>query len=231
MKKYLELSNILMITSFILTTTLALYISSTAAWYVWLSTILGILASKSAKDGKWYTFLFDIISYIFYLQVCINQKYYGEFILAIIIIIFNIFCLKEWKTNSPNNLVKVNLINKNEIKLISFIGIFGLLIYTIILHKFNSNLAFINSICTISFMLGNYFCFRRSVLQFYSLIVYEIAFILLWTISALNNNISSILFLIGGTCELVYDILAIAKWNKLTNMQKHIKCKTLYFLK
>lgn len=229
--KKLEFSNILMLFSFLLSTILAFSFSSFATWTVWVSTILGILASKTAKDGKWYTFLFDITSYVFYLQICLKEKFLGEFILSILIIIFNLFCIKEWKSNSNNNILKINKVGKSETKFICFVGIMLLIIYTLLLHKINSNLAMLNAICTISFILGNYFCYRRSVVQFYCLIIYEIAFILIWAISATNGEVSSYLFLIGGTCELIYDILAIIKWKKMTTIQKSIKCKTMFLMK
>lgn len=231
MKKYFNISNILLWISFIITTTLAVVFWSKNTFGVWISTVLGILASKSASSGKWFTFLFDIVSYIFYLQICMQERFWGEFTLSIAIIIFNIFCIKEWKKHSENNLVKINDVNKNEIKFIGFVGSLLLIIYAIFLQKINSNLAILNSICTVSFLLGNYFCYRRSVLQFYCLIIYEISFILIWGISAMQGNYSSLMFIVGGTCELIYDVLGIVTWKKLQNIQKIKKCKTLYFLR
>ena len=93
MKSSLKLSFIVFLCGFFISTLLAIYFSSPLSWLVWLSTTLGMLAAKDAKDGKWTNFLFDIISYLTYIIVCIKENYYGELILSFIVIVINIFSI------------------------------------------------------------------------------------------------------------------------------------------
>lgn len=229
MIKKLDASNAIFIFCLVVCLIFTIVFWSAQSIVVFFSTVLGMLASKSAKDGKWYTFLFDIISYVFYIQICFNQKYFGETILSFIIIVFNLVSLKEWKTHLNKDFVEINKINKNEMNLLAFTGLISFIIYTIFLININSTYALINAFCTISFLLGNYFCFRRSILQFYFLILYEIAYIALWLLSAVGGNITSLVLLLGGITELIYDILGIVNWKKASKLQVSIQCKTYYF--
>lgn len=231
MKNKLDFSNILFIVGFIICLTITLLFLSWQSVIIFLSTILGMLASKGAKDGKWYTFLFDIFSYVFYIQICLNANYIGELILSFLIIFINCFCLKEWKNNSKDNFVSVNTLKSSEIRFVLFVSFLTLIIYSLMLFIFKSELALLNAVSTIAFLLSNYFSYRRSVLQFYSLIVYELAYIALWWLSSVGGNISSLVLLVGGLSELILDFLAIYEWKKISNLQRSIKCKTLYLTK
>lgn len=230
MIKKLNYSNFLIIISFVVCLLFLIFSFSFNTLCVCISTIFGILASKNAKDGKWQAFIFDILSSALYLNACLNNKYYGEFILSVLIIMFNVICLKEWKKNTTNNFVKISDVCYKEIRFIGFVGIILLSVYAIILTKLNTAFALFNAICTISFILGNYFCFRRSVIQFYCLVTYEIFFITLWCISAFSGNFISILFIFGGTFELLYDILGIIKWKNIATHQKNKKCKVFFLM-
>lgn len=97
MKQALTFSNIILATTVILITVYAIIFSSAIMWVIWLSTLLGMLSSKTNTEGKWITFIFDILSYAIYIYVCIAEKYYGELILSVIIITIHMFSLFEWK--------------------------------------------------------------------------------------------------------------------------------------
>jgi len=198
----------------LLCTVFAIFLSSPITWIVWTSTVLGIVASKKASEGSWTTFIFDILSYIVYIFLCLNEKYYGEMILSYIVIFCHMYGILEWKNNTNNQKVKINYIKFKEIFFILTVGIICVLLYSFLLNKINSRFILLNAISTVSFLIGNYFSYRRSVLQFLFWIIYEIYFILLWLISFLNGNSENLIFLIGGVCELIYNFLGVYKWNK-----------------
>ena len=199
MTKYFTFSNVLFCVCLLVTTTLALIIGNINVWIIWCSTILGILASKHASQGSWLTFLFDILSYVFYINVCQVQKNYGEMFLSYIIILTHTFGIIEWKNHQKNNVVSINKIKNNEFNFALFVAIFMIIIYSFFLHKIGSNLIFLNAFSTIIFLLGNYFSYRRSVLQFYFWNLYEISYILIWLLGAIRGNIEGVLFLFGAT--------------------------------
>lgn len=229
MKKYFTLSNCIFFISILISTLLAIIFSSKATWMVWVSGVLGVLSSKMSASGKWSMFIFDIFSYILYIFICIQERYYGEMILSYVIILINIFCLLEWRKNQENDAVIVYGMQKKEISFSVFVACIILIIYAIALFKLNSSFAFLNAISTVTYLLGSYFCYRRSILQFYSWICYEIVFISLWIISAIYTDFGSAIFLIGGVSELIYDIIGIFNWRKLAKRQNKVKSNILYY--
>lgn len=223
MKKYLTLSNIFLVLSIIVSTVIAIVYSSIFTWLVWLSSIFGILSSKTATDGKWTTFVFDIISYGIYIYLCVTEKYYGELILSCVIIVIHIISLFEWKRHQHNDVVEIQKLNNKELYFSLLISFVVLIIYGLVLFYIKTEYPILNAIPTIVYLLGNYYCYRRSVLQFYCWISYEIFFGILWILSATNGEIGSIIFLIGGISEFIYGIIGIKNWNKLYLEQQNTK--------
>lgn len=223
MKEYLTLSNIYFFICLCLSTALAIVFSSLNTWIIWASSILGIFSSKTASEGKWTTFIFDILSYALYIYICIVEIYYGELTLSCIIILIHFFSLFQWKKNQDkDNIVKVNSLSNKEILVSSVISIVAFILYGVVLYFLGSKLPFLNAIPTIVYLLGNYFCFRRSSLQFICWILYEVFFIALWIIAAINGEIGSIIFLIGGISEFIYGIIGLIEWHKIKEKQNNV---------
>lgn len=221
--KFFTATNIFFYVCCLVTIIIARIYTSIFTWIVAISSIFGMLSSKTAIEGKWLTFLFDAISYALYIIVCAYEKYYGEIILSCIIIVIHMLSLFEWRKHQIDNKVIVNKINNKELISSLCISICICAVYFIILGYLNTQQPVLNAISTIIYLLGNYYCFRRSVLQFYCWIGYEITFMSLWIISAVNGAVGSIIFLIGGLSELVYGIYGIYHWNKMKKEQALIK--------
>lgn len=172
-------------------------------------------------------FIFDILSNIAYVTICLNERYYGEMILSYVIILINILSLLEWRNNQNDGIVAVNKIKTFE-KIISFVISFIVMIaYSFVLSAINSELAILNALSTILYVLGSYFCFRRSIYQFYIWIGYEITYILLWLLS---GNISGVILLVGGISELIYDIIGVINWKTYSQFQYGKKSQILNFI-
>ena len=223
MKKYLTISNLFLLLSIIASTVIAIVYSSIFTWIVYFSAIFGILSSKTATDGKWTTFVFDIISYGLYIYLCVTEKYYGELILSCIIIVIHFISLFEWKRHQKNDVVEIRKLNNKELYFSLSLSFVVLIIYALVLFYIKTEFPILNAIPTIVYLLGNYFCYRRSVLQFYCWIGYEIFFGILWILSATNGEIGSLIFLIGGISEFIYGIIGIKNWNKLYLEQQNPK--------
>jgi len=204
--------NVVVFTFIIISSIYMLIFFNIPIFLTWLTTVFGILASKFASEGKWSTFVFDIFSYIIYIYICLKEHYFGEMILSYIVILCHLYGIMEWNKNKTNDIVKINIINKKEHLVVTLISIISFILYLIFLSKINSNFAFINAISTISFLIGNYFSYRRSIFQFYFWNIYEIFYIILWLIPALHGDIEKILLLLGATLELFYNISGIKIW-------------------
>lgn len=240
-KKFYENSNKIETYIFLLIvvfcTCFSIIFNSLDVWIAWVSSFFGILASKTASEGKWTTFVFDILSYIVYIFSCIKQQYYGEMILSYIVIFCHMIGIIQWKNNQNDNIVKVNKIKKKEFFVFVSISIFIFSIYYFLLRSFHSNLALINAMASILFLMGNYCSYRRSVCQFVFWGIYEICFLITWFRTISYSSLGGLIFLIDGICELGYNIVGIKKWSMLKNSTKEIikiqchKTKKVYCFK
>lgn len=219
MSKNNAISNIIFVVSVFIITFIAVLFSSPSSWFVWVSAILGILSSKMSANGKWYMFVFDILSYILYIYICLRQNYYGELILSYIIILINCMCLMEWRKNQQDEIVVINKLARKEVLSSLFVAVSSFFILIYFLTIMNSNQVILNALSTITYLLGSYFCYRRCIFQFYSWIIYEVIFISLWIISFGYGDMGSLIFLVDGIIELVYNIIGIWNWKRIKEKQ------------
>ncbi len=219
-KKFLTLQNVIFILSFLGSLIIAIIYSSALTWLIFLSSVFGILSSIFATKGKWLTYVFDILSYALYIYICIVNKYYGELILSVVIIVIHICALIEWKKNTVEDVVLVNRIGTKEILISVSIGTVFTVIYGVILFFINSQYPILNAISTVVYLLGNYYAYRRSQLQFLGWILYDVFFIIIWGLTIINGDYGSIIFLIGGISELIYGVIGIFSWSKIEREQR-----------
>lgn len=223
MKKYFTWFNIFLSISILVATALAIVFSSFMTWLVWASVVFGILTAVFSAKGKWICFVFDLLSYAFYIYICLVEKYYGELILSVIVIFISIISLFQWKNNQVDEVVKINKLKTKEVVLVGVVALVALVVYTVILHYMGSDMIILNVLPTIVYLLGYYLCARRSILQFYCYIAYEILFIVLWIITACRGEFESVIFLVGAISELVYLIIGVVNWKKLTKQQASLE--------
>ena len=219
MKKYLTWSNLLLVLCLLAITVVAIIFSSLMTWIIWICEVFGILTTFFSAKGKWICYIFDLASYALYIYICLIERYYGEMILSFIVIIISIISLIQWKKNQMDDVVEVNWISNKEVVLSYVFSAIALIVYSIILYFLNTSMPILNAIPTICYLLGYYFAARRSMLQFYTFIAYELGFVLIWTITAINGQFDSFIFLIGGICEIVFLIMGLLNWRKLKTKQ------------
>ncbi|MBE7075699.1 MAG: nicotinamide mononucleotide transporter [Clostridiales bacterium] len=218
--KILNWSNLFLLVCFVAYTTIAIIFSSWLTWLVWASALFGVLAMKTNSDAKWSYFVFDISSYAIYILVCYNANYIGEIVLACIVIIIDICSLIEWVRNQQNKVIKIRHISTKEIFISCMVSLVLFVAYFLFLYYLGSDLPVLNAIATVVYLLGNYFCYRRTLLQFYCLMAYEAIFIILWIISACQGDFGNVIFMIGGFCEIVYEIMGARNWEKIKAEQR-----------
>ena len=226
MRKF-DVSNFVFISTIVIATLITIIFNSTNSLVVLFSTICGVVATKMASNGKWQMFIFDILSNITYISICLSHKFYGEMILAYVIIFINFISLLEWRNNQQNGIVVVKKIKKVELVLSLTLGFVVMIGYAFAMKLMNSELPLLNSISTVLYILGSYFCFRRSTWQFYVWIGYELTYILIWLLS---GNISGLILLVGGISELIYDIIGVVNWKSYSSFQQSKKSQILNFI-
>ena len=229
-KKFFTFQNIFFLVSFVASLAIAIVFSSLMTWMIFLSSIFGILSSIFATKGKWLTYVFDILSYAVYIYICLVNKFYGELILSVVIIVIHVFALIEWKKNTEEDFVTINNLKAKEIVISISISLVATAIYATILFFIKSEYPIMNACLTVVYLLGNYFAYRRSQLQFLGWILYDILFIVIWGLTAIGGDYGSIIFLIGGASELVYGAIGIFSWTKIEKQQQNLSVKTAQVL-
>ena len=223
MKKVLNVQNLILLTFALASVVMAIVFATPISWLVCISSITGMLAVKTNTEGKWICFIFDSISFGTYIYVCFIERYYGEMILAIVIIIWYTISLFEWKKHEMENVVEVDHLKTREIVIITIITILFILGYALVLFKINSDMPLLNAIPTAMFLLGNYLCTKRSRFQFVFFALYEIFFIVLWVMAAINGDIGGAIFVVEAVSELIFCIIGIFTWNKMKSHQQTVK--------
>lgn len=128
------------------------------------------------------------------------------------------------KNQTQDNVVIVNKLQKREIVISLIIALIITIIYAFILKLIGSSYPILNAFPTVIYLLGNYYVYKRSRLQYLGWIGYEIFFITLWIIAAVNGQDGGIIFLIGGISELIYGFIGLKTWKELENKQVKYKC-------
>ena len=140
--------------------------------------------------------------------------------MACILIVFHIVILFQWKRHKEKKTVIVNQLKTNETLSIGFVAMFALAIYYVVLYFLGTDMPFLNAVPTVIYLLGNYFAFRRSDLQFWCYLSYQVFAGALWIISACDGQLGSIIFLIGFISEFVYNLFGIVNWKKIKTSQR-----------
>jgi len=220
MKKYLTLSNLFLLVSFVASIVIAIVFPTALSWLIFVSATSGILYSKFATEGKWFAFVFDIISYAVYIVVCWHEKYFGELILSCILIVFETIIMFEWKKHKENKKVIVNSLKAKEYALILFLAVVSIAIYYVVLYFLGTDMPFLNAIPTVVYLLGIYFALRRCRAQFWCYMIYQLSAGVLWVVSACDGQIGSIILLIGFVSEFIYNLFGIINWKKIKTSQR-----------
>ena len=195
--------------------------ASLLTWSIYASTILGILSAKHTAEGRWSAFIFDLTSYAIYIYVCLYQKFYGEFVLAIIVVIMDSVSLFAWKNNQDKNRhVKIRALTKKEIIISVALSVVATAIYIFLLYVFKSELPILNGFATVAFLYASYLCYRRTKLQFVVYFMYNVIYMVLWITALASGTIGSIMFLVEAVAGLIYDIIGFVKWREIRERQQ-----------
>ena len=192
--------------------------------FITLATALtAVTTTMLLAKGEPYANIIYIICILVYLVLCYRNKYYGEIIIYIFLILpMCISGLISWikHTNKKTNTVEINKISKKEITIISIL-IFPIIIGTYyLLRCFNTNELYASTFTFICTILANYFQIRRSKYNLYFFFIEDISLLLLWILPIIKGNISLLPIVINSTFNMVNEIYGIYNWKVLETKQK-----------
>jgi nicotinamide mononucleotide transporter len=213
---------------FILIATISVVVSGlifNSKWYVIIQSILIIFCVFTQAKGKLATQFIGVISFSFYIFISYSQKYYGESLLYLIIMVpMYIYGIIHWITNKDINnhvvLVKSNLSKKEWI--FSSIGflLISIAIY-FLLKILNTQQLIISTLSFVSMLPAVYLLIRRCKWNQVAFLVNDLIVPVLWIILVINGDLSFLSMCITYIFQLTFDIYGLIQWIKLEKSQQH----------
>lgn len=221
-KGYSILDLILILTGIVVVTTTGILFGS--KWYIIVSTLLGLLCVFTQAKGKISTQFIGIIYFCFYIFISYTQKYYGEALLYLIIMLpLYIYGVIHWLSNRDKKdnvvLVRSNL-SKTE-WLISSLCIFIVAIGVYFLLKaLNTSQLEISTLSFISMLPAVYLLMRRCKWNQVAFLINDFIVPILWIFLVIQGDLSFLPMCIYHIFQIIYDIYGLIQWIKLENKQK-----------
>lgn len=194
------------------------------SWFVIVNTFLGLLCVFTQAKGKISTQFIGIVYFCFYIFICFTQKFYGEAILYIILMLpMYIYGAIHWLAHKDKQdnvvIVRDNLSLKEWI--ISSIVCAGIGVGVFfILKALNTNELITNTLSFVSMLPAVYLLIRRVKWNQVAFLVNDIAVIILWIFLVVKGDLSFIPMCICHSMQFIYDIYGLFEWIKLEKKQK-----------
>lgn len=221
-KGYNIIDLILIFTGIIVVTISGILFGS--SWYVLINTILGLLCVFTQAKGKVSTQFFGIIYFCFYIFISYTQKYYGEALLYLIIMLpMYVYGVIHWLSNrdKQNNvvLVKSNL-SKKEWLLFTIFFVFVSTLVFFLLKMLNTSQLVISTLSFISMLPAVYLLMRRCKWNQVAFLVNDFIVPILWIFLVIQGDLSFLPMCIYHIFQITYDVYGLIQWIKLEKKQK-----------
>lgn len=221
-KGYNILDLILILTGIIVVTISGILFES--KWYIIISTLLGLCCVFTQAKGKISTQFIGIVYFCFYIFISYTQKYYGEAILYLVILLpMYIYGVIHWLKNRDKNdnvvIVRSNL-SRNE-WIISSIGFLVVAIGVYYLLKvLNTSQLIISTLAFVSMLPAVYLLIRRCKWNQVAFLVNDFIVPVLWIFLVVQGDLSFLPMCIYHIFQITYDIYGFIEWLRLEKRQK-----------
>lgn len=189
-------------------------------------SIVGITTALLLAKGKHLGQIFGILIVALYSIVSFKNRYYGEVLIYLCIMLPMYFIgVISWlkHQNKKTNSVEINNIKIKEWTTISILSIFVFLGIYFLLKSFNTSQLFISSLSVMDSLFAIYLSIRRSKYNFYFYVVNDLILIVLWGIPVISGSLILLPLVINPIINLINDIYGIYNWKKLEKIQKENK--------
>jgi len=193
-------------------------------WYIIVSTLLGLLCVFTQAKGKIATQFIGIIYFCFYIFISYTQKYYGEALLYLIIMLpMYIYGVIHWLSNKDKKdnvvLVRSNLSKKEWVLSGICFVIVAIGIY-FILKTLNTAQLIISLLSFVSMLPAVYLLMRRCKWNQVAFLINDFIVPMLWIFLVIQGDWSFLPLCIYHLFQITYDIYGLTEWIKLEKKQK-----------
>lgn len=196
-------------------------------WYIIVSTLLGLLCVFTQAKGKISTQFIGIAYFCFYIFISYTQKYYGEALLYLIIMLpMYIYGVIHWLANRDKKdnvvLVRSNLSKKEW--LISSLCFVGVAVGVFFLLKaLNTSQLWISTLSFVSMLPAVYLLMRRCKWNQVAFLINDFIVPILWLFLVIQGDLSFLPMCIYHIFQITYDVYGLIEWIKLEKKQKEQK--------
>ena len=193
-------------------------------WYIFVSTILGLLCVFTQAKGKISTQFIGIIYFCFYIFISLTQKYYGEAILYTILMLpMYIYGAIHWLANRDRKddvvIVRSNL-SKNELLIASICFVLVSVGVFFLLKVLNTAQLIVSTLSFVSMLPAVYLLIRRCKWNQVAFLINDFIVPILWIFLVIKGDLSFLPMCIYHIFQITYDIYGLTEWIKLEKKQK-----------
>lgn len=193
-------------------------------WYIIINTILGILCVFTQAKGKVSTQFIGIVYFCFYIFICYKQKYFGEAILYLAIMLpMYVYGAIHWLSHREKQdnfvLVRNNLPKKEWIIMFVSLAAISVAVY-FVLKLLGTAKLLTNTISFVSMLPAVYLLMRRCKWNNVAFLINDFFVPVLWLFLVIEGDWSFLPMVIYFVFQLTYDIYGIINWIKLEKRQK-----------
>lgn len=188
-------------------------------------SVVGVITAFLHAKGKNLGQVFGLLITILYSIVSFKNKYYGEVLIYLVIMLpMYILGIISWAKhkNIETNSVEINRIKKKELLSIIPLSVFIYIGIYYLLKYFNTNELIISTTSVLISMLAMYFQVRRSKYSFSCYLINDIILMLLWGIPVIKGNLLLFPMFINPIINFINDIYGLYNWQRIEKIQKKL---------
>ena len=182
-----------------------------------IASLVGVVSVLMVAKGLVIAPFVSIVYNVLYSIIAITQKYYGEAIIYIALMMpISIFSIISWLRNKNSNnraVVKQNNIHKKEYLYLSLVTIVSAIAFYFLLKALNTNELIVSTLSLITSAVASYLTLRRSKYYALDFIANDIILIIMWAIVVKKSGIGYLPTLLSFVIFLLNDIYGFIHWS------------------
>jgi len=185
-------------------------------WLSFASSIIGIFGVMFLSKGLVVAPFVIVVNLIIYSTLSFTQKYYGEMIINIgLMLPIYITSIVVWfknKNKVDTSKVQINKIHGKEYLYLSIVTAVGTIAFYFILQALNTNELIVSTLSLVTSAVAAYLSLRRCSYYAIGYILNDVILIVLWSISLANYGLGYLPTVLCFSLFLINDIYGLIHW-------------------
>lgn len=189
----------------------------TSNWLTIICSITGIMCALTQAKGKLISQFIGIILVVLYSILSFQNKYYGEVLIYIFIMLpLFISGIVSWfkNMNKETKTVKENNITRKEWTILTIISTVLFVILYYLLKYFNTSQLIISTLSMVTSLFATYLVARRSKYGFLFYMGNDVILLILWGFPVIQGAWILVPMLVNPIINFINDTYAWTSWNK-----------------